>query len=174
MRSFLNSHLSGNALACVALFVALGGTSYAAVKLPANSVGTKQLKGNAVTSAKVKNKSLQADDFAAGQLPAGPSGPAGPAGPSGPPGPAGAKGANGAAAVTVRAGAAESGTPFARSTVECKSGERAVGGGGFAEQGLLYDSSPTPDSGTPTGWDAAAEDTGSGATVTVYAICAAP
>jgi hypothetical protein len=76
--------------------------------------------------------------------------------------------------VTVREGPAESGTPFARSKVECNSGERAVGGGGFAEQGVLYDSSPTPASGTPTGWEAAAEDNGSGATVTVYAICAAP
>jgi hypothetical protein len=40
-------------VACVALFVALGGTSYAAVTLAANSVGTKQLKNGAVTAAKV-------------------------------------------------------------------------------------------------------------------------
>ena len=45
-------------LAGVALVVALGGTSYAAVVLPANSVGTAQLKPNAVTSAKVLNGSL--------------------------------------------------------------------------------------------------------------------
>lgn len=45
-------------VACVALFVALGGTSYAAIVLPANSVGTKQLKKSAVTGVKVKNATL--------------------------------------------------------------------------------------------------------------------
>jgi hypothetical protein len=68
------------ALATIALFVALGGTSVAAVSLvvPRNSVGTAQLKNNAVVSAKIKNGSLRGADFAAGQLPAGPVGPAGP------------------------------------------------------------------------------------------------
>jgi hypothetical protein len=42
-------------VACVALFVAMGGTSYAAVTLAANSVGTKQLKSGAVTTAKIKS-----------------------------------------------------------------------------------------------------------------------
>ncbi|MFZ0040003.1 MAG: hypothetical protein WAK93_01745 [Solirubrobacteraceae bacterium] len=42
-------------IALVALFVALGGTSYAAFSLPKNSVGSKQLKNNAVTTAKIKN-----------------------------------------------------------------------------------------------------------------------
>ena len=41
-------------VACLALGLALGGTSYAAVKLPKNSVGAKQLKKNAVTSPKIK------------------------------------------------------------------------------------------------------------------------
>ena len=41
----------------VALTVALGGTSYAAIKLPANSVGTKQIKTAAVTGEKVKDNS---------------------------------------------------------------------------------------------------------------------
>ena len=35
-------HIRSNAVAYVALFVALGGTSYAALKLPANSVGTSR------------------------------------------------------------------------------------------------------------------------------------
>ena len=37
-------------VALMALFVALGGTSYAALKLPKNSVGNRQLKTGAVTS----------------------------------------------------------------------------------------------------------------------------
>ena len=50
-------------ISIVALFVAMGGTGYAALKLPKNSVGNKQLKKNAVTSSKVKNGSLTGKDF---------------------------------------------------------------------------------------------------------------
>jgi hypothetical protein len=49
-------------VACLALGLALGGTSYAAVKLPRNSVGTKQLKKNAVTGPKVKDDSVTGAD----------------------------------------------------------------------------------------------------------------
>ncbi len=44
-----------NVTATMALVVALGGTSYAAIKIPRSSVGNAQLKSNAVTSGKVKN-----------------------------------------------------------------------------------------------------------------------
>lgn len=81
-------------VALIAVFVALGGVGYAAVTLPKNSVGAKQLKKNAVTgkkikknavtSAKVKDSSLLAQDFHAGQLPAGPKGDKGDQGPPGP------------------------------------------------------------------------------------------
>jgi hypothetical protein len=37
----------------IALFVALGGTSYAATQLPAGSVGAKQIRGGAVTARKI-------------------------------------------------------------------------------------------------------------------------
>src|SRR5712672_1008776 len=73
-------------IACVALAVALGGTSYAAIVLPANSVGTKQLVNGAVVAAKVKTHSLVAANFKAGALPAGPKGADGLAGPAGPKG----------------------------------------------------------------------------------------
>jgi len=63
-----------NITSTMALVVALGGTSYAAIKLPANSVGPKQIKSNAVTSGKVKNGSLRSQDFKAGQIPAGATG----------------------------------------------------------------------------------------------------
>jgi len=72
--------------------VALGGTGYAAVVLPANSVGTTQLKKDAVTSLKAKNGSLLVADFKAGQIAAGLPGPAGPAGPAGAAGAAGSAG----------------------------------------------------------------------------------
>jgi hypothetical protein len=56
-------------VACLALAVALSGTGYAVTRLPANSVGTKQ----------VINRSLQGVDFKRGTLLRGPVGPQGPA-----------------------------------------------------------------------------------------------
>ncbi len=50
-------------VAVVALVVATAGTGYAALKLPNNSVGTKQLKNSAVTGAKVKEGSLEGGDI---------------------------------------------------------------------------------------------------------------
>jgi hypothetical protein len=90
MRRLLHCVSPAMVVACLALFVALTGTSVAVVNaLPKHSVGTAQLKNNAVVSSKVKDGSLQATDFAAGQLPAGKQGPAGTDGQPGPPGPAG-------------------------------------------------------------------------------------
>ncbi len=37
-------HIRGNVVAYLALFVALGGTSYAAVSVPRNSVGAPQIQ----------------------------------------------------------------------------------------------------------------------------------
>ena len=85
-----------NVISVMALCVALGGTSYAALSLPRNSVGAKQIKKNAVRSADVKNRSLRAADFRAGDLPRGATGPQGAAGPPGARGPNGAAGADGA------------------------------------------------------------------------------
>jgi hypothetical protein len=62
----------------VALIVAMGGTGYAALRIPANSVGSAQLrqgavtgtkiKAGAVTGADVKNRSLTAADINLGKL----------------------------------------------------------------------------------------------------------
>ena len=77
-----------NVIATVALFAALGGSSYAALNLPKASVGSKQLKKNSVSSPKVKRGSLLLNDFKASQRaslrgPQGPQGPRGEVGPSG-------------------------------------------------------------------------------------------
>jgi hypothetical protein len=105
----LRSHVLQNAVGYVALFVALTGTSYAAIRLPRDSVTAKQLapksvgaselKDNAVTSRKVAG--LELSDFKAGQLNSLNSkswqgqGSPGPDGPPGPPGPTGATGSAG-------------------------------------------------------------------------------
>jgi len=85
-----------NVMATVAVFIALGGVSYAAVKLPKNSVGSAQIKKNAVTGAKVKSGAISAIDLsqavrtqlAKAGVP-GPQGPAGAQGAQGVPGAAG-------------------------------------------------------------------------------------
>jgi hypothetical protein len=46
-------HLRPNAIAYLALFVALGGTGYAAVSIPRGAVGTAQLRNHAVTPVKL-------------------------------------------------------------------------------------------------------------------------
>lgn len=116
--------LRQQSIGVVALFIALGGTGYAAANLPKNSVGSAQIKNSTVTGADVKNKSLTVADFAGNLAGAtGPAGPAGPTGPTGPagkdgaaglPGAAGAPGATGAPGAPGAAGAA--GTPGAAGT----------------------------------------------------------
>jgi hypothetical protein len=88
-------------VALVALFVALGGGAYAALKLPANSVGAAQLKKSAVTPAKLSPAAKTAlstpgpRGAAGARGPEGPRGEAGPRGDSGPRGDAGTKGDTG-------------------------------------------------------------------------------
>ena len=163
-----------NVTATMALIVALGGTSYAAIKLPANSVGSAQLKkqavtnsklrANAVTSGTVRNGSLRATDFKAGQLPAGPAGPAGATNlvsrrmPSLPV----AAGAIGAVKMT------------------CLPGERAVTGGLQSDADPLNifavtESFPVTTGDVPTGWYLEARNTASSSDQFLgFLICAKP
>ena len=52
------NHFKSNLVAYLALFVALGGTSYAAATLGAGSVGTRQLKNHSVTPVKLQKGSI--------------------------------------------------------------------------------------------------------------------
>jgi hypothetical protein len=72
-------------VALIALFVALGGTTYAATSLPKNSVGSAQLKKGAVTKAKINKKALK--QLKGNRGPAGAAGTPGEKGDTGPPGP---------------------------------------------------------------------------------------
>jgi len=165
MKRMFSSGRYANVTATLALIVALGGTSYAAIVLPANSVGSKQLKkravtssklrANAVSSATVRNGSLRATDFKAGQIPAGPAGRAG------------------ATTVVRRLGGSQLVEPGAVGavTMPCNPGERAITGGlqGDALPPLeaniftITDSFPfTTDtlvSDMPTGWYVTARNT---------------
>ena len=98
MKRLLHWPSPSMAVALTALFVALGGTGYAALTITGKNVMNSSLTGrdiknNSVRSADVAG--LLAGDFKAGQLPAGPQGPAGPAGPQGQKGDKGDKGNTG-------------------------------------------------------------------------------
>jgi hypothetical protein len=95
-----------NVMSTVAVFVALGGSSYAAITLGKNAVKSKNIAPDAVTSSKVKNGSLRAKDFKAGDLPAGARGADGAQGLQGP---KGDKGDPAAFPTTLPAGKTETG-----------------------------------------------------------------
>jgi hypothetical protein len=61
---WIRRHLSfANAISLIALFVALGGTSLAAVQLTKNSVGPKQIKKNAVRASEIKANAVGAPEI---------------------------------------------------------------------------------------------------------------
>lgn len=55
-------------VSCVALFISLGGASYAAITIPNNSVGAAQLKKNAVTNTKLENNAVSFKKIQAGSV----------------------------------------------------------------------------------------------------------
>jgi hypothetical protein len=93
-------HVSyANVTATLALIIATSGVSYAAVAVPRNSVGSRQLKDNAVTSRKIRGGAVGVTDLArsvrARLDAAGRQGAPGAPGAMGPQGPPGAKGDKG-------------------------------------------------------------------------------
>ena len=165
-------------IACLALFVALGGTGYAATHLaathPAANLaasgrqatphaaprGPQGLRGpQGATGAPGAKGDAGAAGAAGGAGPPGPPGPAGPAGPAGPqgiPGPAGPEGSGSDPAVSYKESTATrvSGEDVVV-VAECEPGLVPVGGG-IERQGLDSDreviDASHPVYGTPTGW----------------------
>ena len=179
-------------VACIALVVALGGTSVAAVNaLAPNTVGPVQLRAgavtnpklrnNAVTGPKVRNRSLTAADFVAGSLPRGPAGPAGPAGAAGPAGVIGpitvrqgtvtVAGGTGA---QVQDGAYSTGTV----SVNCNPGEKAISAGtGWSDDAAgrelwVQRLTPVLTNDAVTGYrGTGGNDSGNTSTFTLYVLC---
>jgi hypothetical protein len=125
------------AVSLVALVVALGGTGYAVTQLPRNSVGTQQLRNNAVTGAKVKARTLDASKFKKGTLLQGPRG---------------AQGAQGAQGVP---GAPRTVATFGPVTIRLRCFDRGGGVTGIAPEAISTESGPivtwpdTTSTGTP-------------------------
>jgi hypothetical protein len=72
---FLPRLTYANVVATLAIFIALGGISFAATNLGKNSVGTKQIKNNAVTKKKIKKKAVSTNRLAAKAVTGGKIGP---------------------------------------------------------------------------------------------------
>jgi hypothetical protein len=197
---WIRSHFSfANVMSIVAVFVAFGGTSVAAISLSKNSVGAKQIKTNAVggpeirknavRSGEVRNGALRAADLAPGQLPAGPQGIQGIQGIQGERGTFGD--------ITVQfeqATVALADNSSASYTVFCPEGQRANGGGARGDatdseftnvtssRPVISAASPGApvDGGTFTGWRATVLNPTGGAPPggailpEVWVICATP
>jgi hypothetical protein len=159
-----------NVTATLALFVALGGGAYAATALPANSVGTKQLKNNAVVSSKIKKHTITGADINESTLATVPSAKV-------------ADRATDAAAldkITVKTapGTAPAGSAANVATAKCDAGQHVIAGGVKLDNpgiGLVNDSYPDA---SATAWTAHVGNGSSGSsaatlTFTVYAICTA-
>jgi len=190
-----------NVTALLALFISLGGVSWAAVTLPAGSVGSRQLQANAVGTQNVRDGSLLSKDFKRGELPRGPAGFTGATGLSGPKGdkgdqglrgPSGATGLTGAAGPAGPAGAAGvSGWQFVtvgqnipgspnhtpnEFEADCPAGKKVLGGGVTAGNGgdetRLHVYFSGP-AGQATGWATGIQNDGTNSvTAFVWAICA--
>ena len=180
-------------VACLALALALAGTSVAAVQmLPRGSVGTLQLRNGSVTTAKlrhgavttsrlransvtsrqVRNGTLLRADFRPGQLGSGDGGVQGPPGPAGP---AGQPGISGLQRVDVSTSASSANSKSL--LVNCPSSKKAVGGGarvlGSGSRKVAIVASFPDSSGTQ--WDATASEvdlTAQSWQLQAYALCA--
>jgi hypothetical protein len=167
-----------NVTATLALFVSLGGSSYAAVTITGSDVRNGSLTGSDIrngslkardvdngtlTGSDVKNGSIKstdigdasllAADFKAGELPTGPAGPAGPAGAQGPAGTT-----NVVARRTTRTLPPDGGgiATVQTGVASCLPGEVAVGGGAgttnfLTTEGLVLVSEPLAADGSPAG-----------------------
>jgi hypothetical protein len=173
-----------NVTATLALFIALSGGAYAATAIPANSVGSKQLKhgavvaakikGNAVTGSKVLGNSLTGADINESSLAKIPSATVADTATH-----AASSAALDGATYKTAAGTAPATSAANAATATCDAGQHVVGGGVKLDTpgvGLVNDSYPDANG---TAWTAHVGN-GSGTSAgnpavptnfTVYAIC---
>ena len=176
-----------NVVATLALFLALGGTSYALTvtgrDVRDDSLTGRDVRTGSLRSSDVRDGSLLAADFGAGQLPRGEKGEKGDPGDRGP---------AGATNVVVRREAQYhsdcpsgcGGVVEIGSFAHCPPGQRATGGGvtppGPEGDAAITESAPRRHAdGTPYGWTGSVRYTvpeGSGAVYhpIVWAVCASP
>jgi hypothetical protein len=174
--------LAATALLVSVLFATPLSQAASRLILPKNAVGTAQIKKSAVTGLKVKNGTLTAADFKAGQLPRGAKGDPGPQGPKGDPGaqgPKGDKGDPGATRVTKRSasGPLAGAGGYTAASVSCQAGETLVGGGA-AYANWTPQAEPILQASGPSGngWSVTYKNDGPSGSFNplAYALCATP
>ena len=196
LKRLFRSHTT--AVAYLALFVALGGSAYAAV-----TITGKNIKDATITGKDIRNRSLGPNKLSAATLrsfagkggqagpqgpagergpagpkgdsgPAGPNGDAGPAGPEGPTGPRGPSGVSGWEYRTARLDLPPN--TAKRGQVGCTQGKKALGGGvanvNYGASTYVWESAPAGD--TATGWVVGMFNEADSVTITdyVWVICA--
>lgn len=152
-------------VACIALMVALGGTSYAAIRLPANSVGTVHLKKGAVTGAKVKKNTITGTQIREASLARVPKALQADSADTADSADISRLDYRQSAPTGIPAGGAS-----ALATVSCDAGTFALGGGAKVSNpnnALVLDSSPSG----KNAWEAHAAADLAGSTLTAYVIC---
>jgi hypothetical protein len=180
---FLRQH----SIALLALFVALGGTSMAAVQLARNSVGTLQVRNGSLQTIDLSKKARKALKGNRGLR-----GAQGPVGGQGAKGPTGAKGATGAQGPGPSAGSVGStllkstyssvvGTPAPTAGVAvdavapCNPGDRVLGGGfawnDMATTGSNMVYSTQDPLNNPTQWVVRGSSATAGNTLYAWALC---
>jgi hypothetical protein len=173
MKTPLTRHLTpGNAVAMIALVIALGGTAVAASNLPNGSVTTAKLASSSVTSdklansavksAKLANASVTSAKIAPGTLDASRFKPD-------------VLGGLSTSKITIVAGtpvnvpASSTGTT---ATAGCPAGQRAVSGGFNVGSFAVVDA--TGPTGDGLGWSVTAETGATPASISATAVCVAP
>jgi hypothetical protein len=68
MRNLRDKLSYANVMATLAVFIALGGTTYAAIRIPPDSVGNRQLKASSVTNGKIAQGAITGSKVAEGTL----------------------------------------------------------------------------------------------------------
>ena len=132
-----------------------------------NSVGTAQLKKDAVTGPKVKNGSLTSADFKPGTLQPGPAGPKGDKGDRGPAGPSGISGYK----VVLSSSTNLSPGQTASAQAFCPAGQDALGGGFQSSPGAVVTWLST-DANHRTWFATARNDAAAQGWVQAFAVCA--
>jgi hypothetical protein len=180
MRQWVRARITyANVMATIAVFVALGGTSYAVKR-----IGSKEIADNSIRTRDIHDRTLLRKDFKAGQLlrgRRGPRGARGRTGRTGKTGKTGARGRTGAAGlsgVTTVTADSPLDSNNKTATAQCPSGKRAVGGGATLKSGpadKIALAVSAPDGNPATGWKAggleviAVPDNWQ---LTVHAVCA--
>jgi uncharacterized iron-regulated membrane protein len=175
MRPGLRPRLTyANVTATLALFVALSGGAYAATALPANSVGSKQLKKSAVGTTDIQNNAITGAKIKLSSVAKVPA--ATTADMSTNASHAVASAALDKVTYKTVAATAPAGSAANVATATCDSGQHVVGGGVKLDSpgvGLVNDSYPD---GSGTAWTAHVGNASNGSNAapvnfTVYAIC---